>query len=188
MSHRQKHVVDPATASQAADASPLRVRARVLAGAVVAAAVLASARLYPAAAGASIHPAGPDMFTYIWQTRLVGTGSFALVGTRPGLPVFGSVLSGFHVVSALDVSLVAGLVMAIALGLAVAVALRLAFRLPLWSLGVVTFTIALWGGSVGLSKGYLANELASCASSWGRCWWHCPAGALERACWAPSPP
>lgn len=160
MSHRQKHVVDPATASQAADASPLRVRARVLAGAVVAAAVLAALRLYPAAAGASIHPAGPDMFTYIWQTRLVGTGSLAEVGTRPGLPVFGSVLSGFHTVSAIDVSLVVGLVMAIALGLAVAVALRLAFCLPAWSLGIVTFTIALWGGSIGLSKGYLANELS----------------------------
>jgi hypothetical protein len=126
----------------------------------VAAAVLASTRLYPAAFGADVHPVGPDMFGYIWQTRLVGAARLAQVGTRPGMPVLGSVLSGFHAVPAGDAPLVLGLVLAVALGLAVAAALRLAFALPYWSLGVVAFTIALWGGLIGLSKGYLANELS----------------------------
>ena len=131
-----------------------------MAGGVAAAAVLASTALYTFGPGAEVHPFGPDIFAYIWQTRLVGTGRIAQVGTRPGLPVLGAVLSGFHAVSAGGAALILGLVLAVALGLAIAVALRLAFRLPSWSLGVVTFTIAVWGGSVDLSKGYLANELS----------------------------
>ena len=87
------------------------------------------------------------MFGYIWQTRLLGTDPLALVGTRPGVPVLGSVMSAFHVVPAADAPLVLGLVLAVALGSTAAVALRVAFRLPAWSLGIVTFTIVLWGAS-----------------------------------------
>jgi hypothetical protein len=127
---------------------------------VVAAAVLAATIAYPSAFGAEIHPLGPDMFGYIWETRLVGIGALNQVGTRPGVPVLGSVLSGFHTVGSEDAPLILGLVMAVALGLAAAAAVRLAFRLPGWSLGVISFTVAMWGGVIHLSKGYLANELS----------------------------
>ena len=159
MSLRRGLGVDSAIVNPAADPSS-HLGGRLLASGVLATAVLSSIVLYPAAFGADVHPVGPDMFAYIWQTRLVGTGSLAEVGTRPGVPVLGSVMSGFHAVPGADAPLVLGLVLAIALGSAVAFALRLAFRLPYWSLGVVTFTIVLWGGAVSLSRGYLANELS----------------------------
>lgn len=159
MSLRRGLGVDSAIATPAADPSTY-LGGRLLASGILAAAVLSTTVLYPTAFGADVHPVGPDMFAYIWQTRLVGIGSLAEVGTRPGVPVLGSVMSGFGAVPAADAPLVLGLVLAIALGLTVAVALRLAFRLPSWSLGIVTFTIVLWGGAVSLSRGYLANELS----------------------------
>ena len=69
-------------------------------GGVVVAAVVASTVLYPAAFGADVHPVGPDMFAYIWQTRLVGAATLAEIGTRPGDAVLGSVMSGFHAMTA----------------------------------------------------------------------------------------
>jgi hypothetical protein len=50
--------------------------------------------------------------------------------------------------------------MIVALGFAVAVALRIAFPLPRWTLGVLGFVVSLWGGSVYLAQGHLANLLS----------------------------
>lgn len=131
-----------------------------MAALILVTAALAPLLIYPRAFGTEIHPLGPDMFGYVWETRAVGAGPLSLVGTRPGLPVLAAMLSGFRAVASVDASLVVGLVLAITLGLAVAVAVRLAFRLPAWTLGVVAFMVALWGGSVHLSVSYLANELS----------------------------
>jgi hypothetical protein len=134
--------------------------ARMLGAASMGAGVVAAAVLYPAAIGADVHPMGPDMFAYIWQTRFVGEGALAEIGTRPGIPLLGSVLSGFGVTPQAEAPLLLGPVLAVTLALAIAGGLRLAFRSGPWSIGVVTFAIALWGGSITLSLGYLANELS----------------------------
>ena len=160
MSLRRNPENPKANADRAPSVSPHPVRGHLLGVVVAVGAVLATTALYPAAFGTDIHPLGPDMFGYIWETRFVGAGPLAEVGTRPGMPVLGSVLSGFHAVPAADAPLVLGLVLAVTLGLAISVAVRLAFRLPPWSSGVVTFLVALWGGVIYLSKGYLANELS----------------------------
>ena len=61
-----------------------------------------------------MHPVGPDMFAYIWQTRLVGAATLAEIGTRPGCrPRLRDV--GFHAMTAGEAPLVLGLVLAIAL-------------------------------------------------------------------------
>jgi hypothetical protein len=153
-------VADPAIVDTAADAPSHRSGAQLLAIGVLLGAIVAWIALYASAFGSDVHPVGPDMFAYIWQTRLAETGSLAQLGPRPGMPLLGSVMSGFHAVTAADAPLVLGIVLAVTLGLAVAVGLRLAFRLPPWSLGVATFTIASWEGVVSLSRGYLANELS----------------------------
>jgi hypothetical protein len=115
---------------------------------------------YLRAFGASLHPLGPDLFGYIWQTRIVGHAALSSIEARPGVPILGSVLAGLGVTSDGSAALVVAPVMMVALGFAVAVALRSAFHLPRWSVGVLGFVVALWGGSVHLAQGHLANLLS----------------------------
>jgi hypothetical protein len=115
---------------------------------------------YLASLGAALRPLGPDLFGYIWQTRLVGHVPLSSLEPRPGIPVLGATLAGLGVTSDRAAALVLSLVTIIALGFAVAVTLRLAFGLPMWALGALGFVVALWGGSVHLSQGHLANLLS----------------------------
>ncbi len=121
---------------------------------------LLSALAYLRAFGAVLRPLGPDLFGYIWQTRIVGHAPLSAIEARPGVPILGSVLAGLGVTSDRSAALVLAPVMIVALGFAVAVALRLAFQLPRWTLGVLGFAVTLWGGSVYLAQGHLANVLS----------------------------
>ena len=115
---------------------------------------------YLRASGAVLRPLGPDLFGYIWQTRIIGHTPLSGIDPRPGVPVLGSVLAGLRVTWDWSAALVLAPVMIVALGFAVAVALRIAFPLPRWTLGVLGFIVALWGGSVYLAQGHLANLLS----------------------------
>ncbi len=108
----------------------------------------------------ALAPLGPDLFGYIWQTRIVGHAPLSSIEARPGVPVIGSVLAGLGLTSDRVAPLVLAPVMMAALGFAVAVALRLAFRLPLWAVGVIGFVVTLWGGMLHLAQGHLANLLS----------------------------
>jgi hypothetical protein len=110
--------------------------------------------------GEALFPLGPDLFGYIWQTRIVGHAPLSSIEARPGVPILGSVLSGLGLTSDRVAPFVVAPVMMVALGFALAVALRLAFRLPRWTVGVLGFIVALWGGSLNLSQGHLANLLS----------------------------
>ena len=115
---------------------------------------------YLRASGAVLRPLGPDLFGYIWQTRIIGHAPLSGIDPRPGVPVLGSVLAGFRVTWDWSAALVLAPVMIVALGFAVAVALRIALPLPRWTLGVLGFVVSLWGGSIYLAQGHLANLLS----------------------------
>lgn len=121
--------------------------------------VILSTLAYLRAFGGTLRPLGPDLYGYIWQTRMVGHAPLSAIEARPGVPVLGSVLAGLGVTSDGSAALVLAPVMILALGSAVGVTLRLAFQLPLWTLGVLGFAVTLWGGSVHLAEGHLANLL-----------------------------
>ena len=115
---------------------------------------------YLRAFGEAIVPLGPDLFGYVWQTRVLREAPLSTIEARPGVPILGSVLGGVGLTSDEVAPFVVAPAMIVALGLAVAVAVRLAFRLPPWSLGVVGSVVALWGGSLYLAQGHLANLLS----------------------------
>ncbi|HEX5938039.1 MAG TPA: hypothetical protein VFZ75_10175 [Actinomycetota bacterium] len=115
---------------------------------------------YLRAFGDAVFPLGPDVFGYIWQTRLVGQAPLSVIEARPGVPVLGSVLAGSGIISDRAATFVLAPVLIVALGFAVAISVRLAFRLPGWAIGVVGFGVALWGGSLNLSQGHVANLLS----------------------------
>ena len=116
--------------------------------------------LYLRAFTQALAPLGPDLFGYIWQTRIVGNAPLSSIEARPGVPILGSVLAGLGLTSDGLAPLVLAPVMMVALGFAVAVALRLAFRLPLWTVGVIGSVVTLWGGVLHLAQGHLANLLS----------------------------
>jgi hypothetical protein len=122
--------------------------------------VLLAVFAYLASFGRALRPLGPDLFGYIWQTRLVGHAPLSAIEARPGIPVLGSMLAGLGVTSDRTAPFALALMTIVALGFAVGVTLRLAFRLPLWTVGVLGFVVTLWGGSVHLSQGHLANLLS----------------------------
>ena len=132
----------------------------LLATAAMIAGALLPALAYLRASGAVLRPLGPDLFGYIWQTRIIGHTPLSGIDPRPGVPVLGSVLAGLRVTWDWSAALVLAPVMIVALGFAVAVALRIAFPLPRWTLGVLGFVVSLWGGSIYLAQGHLANLLS----------------------------
>ncbi len=144
------------------EASPSSVRPRdALIGSVaLVAGSLFSVVLYLRAFTQALVPLGPDLFGYIWQTRIVGNAPLSSIEARPGVPILGSVLAGLGLTSDGLAPLVLAPVMMVALGFAVAVALRLAFRLPLWTVGVIGAVVTLWGGVLHLAQGHLANLLS----------------------------
>ncbi|MGI8615954.1 MAG: hypothetical protein ACR2L4_04105 [Actinomycetota bacterium] len=121
---------------------------------------LLSVLLYLRAFTQALVPLGPDLFGYIWQTRIVGNAPLSSIEARPGVPILGSALAGLGLTSDGLAPLVLAPVMMLALGFAVAVALRLAFRLPLWTVGVIGSVVTLWGGVLHLAQGHLANLLS----------------------------
>ena len=116
----------------------------LLATAALVAGALLPMLAYLRASGAVLRPLGPDLFGYIWQTRIIGHTPLSGIDPRPGVPVLGSVLAGLRVTWDWSAALVLAPVMIVALGFAVAVALRIAFPLPRWTLGVLGFIVALW--------------------------------------------
>jgi len=139
--------------------SPVRPRDALIGSVALVAGPLASVLIYLSAFKRALAPLGPDLFGYIWQTRIVGHAPFSSIEARPGVPILGSVLAGLGLTSDASAPLVLAPVMMVALGFAVAVALRLAFRLPLWTVGVLGFVVTLWGGLLHLAQGHLANLL-----------------------------
>jgi hypothetical protein len=133
------------------------VRAGFVCATVVLAAAALSLALLASAYGVGVRPVGPDTFSYMWRTRIVGVAPLAEVGTRPGVPVLGAWLAGTGVASRGNIVLILGLVLNVTLGLAVAGALRRAFRLPIWMIVVTAAVVSTWGGTIQLSAGYLAN-------------------------------
>jgi hypothetical protein len=153
----------PTEATEATDQdgsrSPLAPGDALLGGAAVVAGFLLSASVYLRAFGKGLFPLGPDVFGYIWQTRILGEAPLSSIEARPGVPILGSVLAGLGLTSDRVAPLVVAPVMMLALGFAVAITLRLAFRLPLWAAGVLGCVVGLWGGSLNLAQGHLANLL-----------------------------
>ena len=140
--------------------SPVRPRDALVGSVALVAGSLASVLVYLSAFKRALVPLGPDLFGYIWQTRIVGHAPLSSIEARPGVPILGSILAGLGLTSDALAPLVLAPVMMVALGFAVAVALRLAFRLPLWTVGVVGFVVTLWGGLLHLAQGHLANLLS----------------------------
>lgn len=150
-----------ATAEGASEGrAPASLGAALLGGAALLAGFLASALAYLRAFGDTIVPLGPDLFGYVWQTRALGEVPLWAIEARPGVPILGSMLAGFGLTENAVAPFVVAPVMIVALGFAVAAALRLAFRLPTWSLGAIGVVVGLWGGSVSLAQGHLANLLS----------------------------
>ena len=139
--------------------SPVRPRDALVGSVAVVAGSLLSLLVYLRAFTQALVPLGPDLFGYIWQTRIVGHAPLSSIEARPGVPILGSVLAGLGLTSDRVAPLVLAPVMMVALGLAVAVTLRLAFRLPPWTVGVIGSVVTLWGGVLHLSQGHLANLL-----------------------------
>jgi hypothetical protein len=137
-----------------------RVAGGLTAFAALAAGALVPILVYPRTFGSKIFPLGPDVFGYVWETRAVGAAPLSAVGTRPGVPVMGAILAGFHAVPADRAPLVLGFTVAAVVGLIVGALVRQAFSLPGWALGVVALVVALWGGVLFMATGYLANELS----------------------------
>lgn len=148
------------TTDDVASPSAVPPRDALIGSVALVAGSLLSVVLYLRAFTQALAPLGPDLFGYIWQTRIVGNAPLSSIEARPGVPILGSVLAGLGLTSDGLAPLVLAPVMMVALGAAVAVALRLAFRLPLWSLGVIGSVVTLWGGALHLAQGHLANLLS----------------------------
>ena len=140
--------------------TPLSLGDGLVTGAAVVGGALLSVLAYLRAFGEAVFPLGPDVFGYIWQTRVVGHAPLSAIEARPGVPVLGSVLAGSGITSDQAAPFVVAPVLIVALGFAVAVSVRLAFRLPGWTVGIIGFGVALWGGSLNLSQGHVANLLS----------------------------
>ena len=140
--------------------TPLGLGDGLVTGAVLVGGALLSVLAYLRAFGEAVFPLGPDVFGYIWQTRVIGHAPLSVIEARPGVPVLGSVLAGSGITSDRIAPFVVAPVLIVALGFAVAVSVRLAFRLPGWTVGILGFGVALWGGSLNLSQGHVANLLS----------------------------
>ncbi len=148
------------TPDEKAPPSSVRPHDALIGSVALVAGSLLSVLLYLRAFTRALVPLGPDLFGYIWQTRIVGHAPLSSIEARPGVPILGSVLAGLGLTSDGLAPLVLAPVMMVALGFAVAVALRLAFRLPLWTVGVIGSVVTLWGGVLHLAQGHLANLLS----------------------------
>lgn len=148
------------TPDENAAPSSVRPRDALIGSVALVAGALLSVLLYLRAFTRALVPLGPDLFGYIWQTRIVGHAPLSSIEARPGVPILGSVLAGLGLTSDGVAPLVLAPVMMVALGFAVAVALRLAFHLPLWTVGVIGSVVTLWGGLLHLAQGHLANLLS----------------------------
>lgn len=127
-----------------------------LTGAVSTAVLWAFLSAYPAH---DLEPVGWDIFSYVWQTRLVGHGALAGAGPKPGIALLAATLGSLVRVGAAHEFVVLPPVVALALGLAVAALLRVSFRLPAWTVAVLAGVVALWPSTARVVIGYEANLL-----------------------------
>jgi hypothetical protein len=74
--------------------SPTGPRDALVGSAAVVAGSLLSVLVYLRAFTQALVPLGPDLFGYIWQTRIVGYAPLSSIEARPGVPILGSVLAG----------------------------------------------------------------------------------------------
>jgi hypothetical protein len=106
-----------------------------------------------------MQPVGWDIYGYIWQTAAIGHAPLSAVGTRPGLPLLGSILGSVTTLSPTRELVVVPVVLVAALALAAASAVRTALRLPVWLLPLTVATVLVWPGMGRTIVGYEASLL-----------------------------
>jgi hypothetical protein len=106
-----------------------------------------------------MQPVGWDIFGYIWQTAVIGHAPLSGVGTRPGLPLLGSILGSITTLSPTRELVVLPVVLVAALALAAASTVRTALRLPSWLLPLIVATVLAWPGTGRTIVGYEASLL-----------------------------
>ena len=103
------------TRDEEAPPSSVRPRDALVGSVALVAGSLLSVLAYLRAFTQALVPLGPDLFGYIWQTRIVGYAPLSSIEARPGVPILGSVLAGLGLTADRVAPLVLAPVMMVAL-------------------------------------------------------------------------
>jgi hypothetical protein len=92
----------------------------------------------------NLNPVGWDIHAYVWETKTIGHGPLSDVGARPGFPLVASLLRSLVPIDSAREIVVLPTILVLALGLACGAVTRLAFRLPAWTVPVITLAVGFW--------------------------------------------